>query len=277
MHLPNQDTPAMRAAAMRYRSATRQRGLSLIELMVAMVIGCFLILGVTQIFISNQKSYLFQQGQVGNQENGRFALAILSQELSKAGYRSNPYQAFSKGSGQSCTFPEGSSVIANSATSVCIRYQASNRLDVSCQGTALSETDQASIDTPYDRLKENPVIVEKIYFDPATSSIICASGSGSQQLVTGVAALRFDYGSGSADLKTVTTYGTATTDVIGAVRYAVLMKSPGSASLQDTTDAKSPALTEWDSRYGTTLAASDKSAQLYQLLQGTMMIRNQMQ
>jgi type IV pilus assembly protein PilW len=53
----------------------RQNGLSLIELMVAMVIGLFLILGVTQIFISNQRTYLFQQAQMGNQENGRFTLA----------------------------------------------------------------------------------------------------------------------------------------------------------------------------------------------------------
>ncbi|MGH8416672.1 MAG: PilW family protein [Pseudomonas sp.] len=265
----------MRAAAMKYRSATRQRGLSLIELMVAMVIGSFLILGVTQIFISNQKSYLFQQGQVGNQENGRFALAILTQELTKAGYRSDPSTVFANGSGQNCTFPSGTSVIAVSSTALCIRYQASNRSDVTCQGAALSETSKASITTPYDHTKTNPILVEKIAYDADSKSITCTSGGTTQALVTGVAGLRFEYGAGSGALKTVSTYSTSTNpaDVIGAVRFAVLMQSPATASIRDTT-AKSPALDEWNTRYGANVA---DSKQIYQLVQGTVMIRNQMQ
>ncbi len=269
----------MKAAAMKYRSATRQRGLSLIELMVAMVIGSFLILGVTQIFISNQKSYLFQQGQVGNQENGRFTLAILTQELTKAGYRSDPTTVFPAGSGQGCTFPIGTSVIAVSATSLCIRYQASNRSDVTCQGAGLAEASQSGITTPYDHSKTNPVLVEKIAYDADAQSITCTSGGTTQALVTGVAGLRFEYGAGSGALKTVSTYSTSPADVIGAVRFAVLMQSPTTASIRDTSTA-SPALTEWDSRFGTSLADAEtktKSHQLYQLLQGTVMIRNQMQ
>lgn len=249
----------------------RQRGLSLIELMVAMLIGLFLILGVTQIFINNQKSYLFQQGQVGNQENGRFALAILNQELSKAGYRSSPIKAFSAGSGQGCTFAEGTSVIAVSSTSLCIRYQAANKADANCLGAALASADQDAIVTPYRQI--NPIVVEKIWFDASTSSITCTSGSTSQQLVTGVAAINIDYGSGPSDSKSVTSYSASPTGTVGSVRYTLLMKSPGTASVRDTTTT-SAALTEWKKRFGT---APDDSNQIYQLVQGTTMIRNQMQ
>lgn len=252
--------------------ATRaQAGLSLIELMVAMVIGSFLILGVTQIFISNQKSYLFQQGQVGNQENGRFALAILSQELVKAGYRSNPSRDFPAGSGLGCTFPARTSVYALSATALCIQYQASNRTDVTCQGTALSAAAQTSIADTYNQI--NPIIIEKIEFDAATNSITCTSGSVTQQLVTGVAGLRFEYGSGDLELKAVSAFGTSPAGTIGAVRYTMLMQSPGTASIRDTTTA-SLALTDWNTRFGAKLADSN---QVYQLVQGTTMIRNQMQ
>lgn len=251
-------------------TSDKQRGLSLIELMVAMVIGLVLILGVTQIFISNQKSYLFQQGQIGNQENGRFTLAILRQELFKAGYRSNPIRAFPAGTGQGCTFPEGTSVIAAGATSLCIRYQAANKDDVNCLGAALASGAQDTIINPYSQT--NPIVVEKIEFDSQTNSILCTSGNTSQQLVTGVAALNFDYGSGPSDLKTVTSFSTKPGDTIGAVRYTVLMQSPGTASLRDTT-AMSQALTEWKNRFGTSPADSN---QIYQIVQGTTMIRNQM-
>jgi type IV pilus assembly protein PilW len=247
-----------------------QRGLSLIELMVAMVIGLFLILGVTQIFINNQKSYLFQQGQAGNQENGRFALAILGQELAKAGYRSNPARAFPAGSGQGCTFPEGTSVIAISEIALCIRYQAANKADANCQGSALATGDQDTILNPYRQI--NPIVVEKIVFDPNSKSITCTSGSSTQQLVTGVAGMRLEYGFGSQDLKTVTKYGPTPTDTVGAVRYTLLMQSSGTASLRDTTTT-SRALAEWNSRFNVNLADGN---QIYQLLQGTTMIRNQL-
>ena len=57
----------------------RQRGLSLIELMVALLLSSFLIIGVTQIFITNKQNYTFQQNQIGNQENSRFSITVLQQ------------------------------------------------------------------------------------------------------------------------------------------------------------------------------------------------------
>lgn len=262
---------------------SRQKGLSLIELMVAMLIGMFLILGVTQIFISNQRAYLFQQGQMGNQENGRFALAILSQELLKAGYRSNlgagiPADATLSG----CTFPAGAAVVALSDTSLCIQYQATNKLDVTCQGGVLANADKDSITSPYSAKTvpstTRPKIVEKIAFVAGTGTdtgaITCTSGTTTQQLVSGVKDLRFEYGSGAADSKTVSTFSTTPTGTIAAVRYSVLMQSPGTSMIRDNTSAVSPALKDWNGRYGTTYADVNS---IYQIVQGTIMIRNQMQ
>jgi type IV pilus assembly protein PilW len=261
----------MKSAPERQRFLNGQIGFSLIELMVAMVIGCFLILGVTQIFISNQKTYLFQQGQVGNQENGRFAVALLGQELSKAGYRSNPIRVFPAQTTQGCAFPERASVLAVSSTSVCIRYQATNRTDVNCQGSPLAAGDQASISVPY-ALITNPVIVELIAFDAATSSITCTTGGSTVPLVSGVRDVRFEFGAGPVASKTVTAFSTAPAGTINAVRYTVLMQSPGSAGLRDTT-AASPALAEWNSRYSTTYS---DTTNIFQIVQSTTMIRNQM-
>ena len=56
-----------------------QKGLSMVELLVALAISSFLILGISQIYIDNKRNYLFQQGQAGNQENSRFVLMLLQQ------------------------------------------------------------------------------------------------------------------------------------------------------------------------------------------------------
>lgn len=257
----------------------RQKGLSLIELMVAMLIGLFLILGVTQIFINNQRSYLFQQGQMGNQENGRFALALLSQELLKAGYRSDPKSDMTADNSlNGCALNAGAGVAAVSATSLCIQYQAANKADVTCQGTALSGANQSAITAPYGQV--HPKIIERIDYESGTSTITCTTSAGTQQLVTGVRDLRFEYGTGpGADSKTIDTWSAAPSanSTVGAVRYSVLMQSQGTSTIRDSTTQTSAALTDWNARYKTTYGtnATDKAA-IYQIVQGTIMIRNQM-
>lgn len=261
----------------------RQRGLSLIELMVAMLIGLFLMLGVTQIFINNQKSYLFQQGQIGNQENGRFTLALLSQELLKAGYRSDPKSTLTADTSlTNCSFNAGAGVTtasASSTTALCIQYQSTNKADITCQGTALSDANRALIVTPYGQV--NPKVVERIALEATTNSITCTTSAGSQQLVTGVRDLRFEYGTGAGnDTKTITAWTPtpSASATIAAVRYNVLMQSPGTSNLRDSTSVASAALTDWNARYGTTYGttAADQTS-IYQVVQGTIMIRNQMQ
>ncbi|MDG2524562.1 PilW family protein [Stenotrophomonas sp. HITSZ_GD] len=72
-----------RAAA---RGRRRQAGLSLIELMIAMVIGLVLILGLIQVFAASRQAYQLSQGIARNQENGRFAIDFLSRDLRMAGH-----------------------------------------------------------------------------------------------------------------------------------------------------------------------------------------------
>lgn len=64
----------------------RQRGLSLVELMIALAMGAALIAGITQIFTSNNAAFRTQQAVSRMQENARFAFHFLSSELRQAGY-----------------------------------------------------------------------------------------------------------------------------------------------------------------------------------------------
>src|SRR5690554_3555128 len=70
----------------------KQLGLTFVELLVSLVISNILIVGVTQVYLSNKRSYFFQQGQSVNIENSRFAVLMINDLLSKAGYRRAPSQ-----------------------------------------------------------------------------------------------------------------------------------------------------------------------------------------
>ncbi len=61
-------------------------GFSLVELMVALVISALLMAGVIQIFVGTKASYTVQEGNSRLQENARYALRRLSQDISAAGY-----------------------------------------------------------------------------------------------------------------------------------------------------------------------------------------------
>ncbi|QGT77489.1 hypothetical protein GM160_00545 [Guyparkeria halophila] len=71
----------------RTRSAqAQQTGLSLIELMVALVLGLLLIAAAIQIFLGSKQTYRTTEASSRVQENGRFANLFLSQDLRMAGY-----------------------------------------------------------------------------------------------------------------------------------------------------------------------------------------------
>lgn len=62
------------------------RGFTLVELMVAMVIALIITIGVVQIFTSNRATYQLDEGLARAQENGRFAIEFLAQDIRHAGY-----------------------------------------------------------------------------------------------------------------------------------------------------------------------------------------------
>jgi type IV pilus assembly protein PilW len=66
--------------------ARRQQGLSLVELMVALLIGLVLLAGVFQIYLSGRQSAHAQEDLARMQENGRYAMDLITQDLRRAGY-----------------------------------------------------------------------------------------------------------------------------------------------------------------------------------------------
>lgn len=67
-------------------AARSQSGMTLVELMIALLLGLLLMAGVIQIFLSNRAAYAFNEGLSRLQENGRFAMDTLSFHARMAGY-----------------------------------------------------------------------------------------------------------------------------------------------------------------------------------------------
>lgn len=67
----------------------KQRGLSIVELMVALVLSLVVMLVTTSIYVSNKQTYRFIDANSLLQENGRFAIHFLRESAQQAGYPKN--------------------------------------------------------------------------------------------------------------------------------------------------------------------------------------------
>ena len=63
-----------------------QTGMTLIELMLALVISSVLMFGVATVYVSSKRGYNIQDNLARQQENSRFSLQLLTQDLRMAGY-----------------------------------------------------------------------------------------------------------------------------------------------------------------------------------------------
>ncbi|MCX2979144.1 PilW family protein [Candidatus Marimicrobium litorale] len=70
----------------RRRKLPRSAGLSLIELLIALGIGAFLMLGVVSVFIATKSSSTAEASLANIQNNGRLAIDLISQDIRKAHY-----------------------------------------------------------------------------------------------------------------------------------------------------------------------------------------------
>ncbi|TVS11269.1 MAG: prepilin-type N-terminal cleavage/methylation domain-containing protein [Gammaproteobacteria bacterium] len=66
-------------------STIRQRGLSLVEIMVALALGAVITVGIVQMFTANRATYQVNMGQARLQENARFGIEFLASPLRAAG------------------------------------------------------------------------------------------------------------------------------------------------------------------------------------------------
>ena len=71
---------------LKHQNLRHQLGISLVEVLVALVISLFLLAGIVQVYVANKSSFAFTNSISRIQENGRYALDTMAQDLRMAGF-----------------------------------------------------------------------------------------------------------------------------------------------------------------------------------------------
>jgi len=69
------------------RQPAAQAGFSLVELMIGLVIGLFILLGVVMVYVSSARTTATNEALSRVQESGRFGLYFLSEDIRQAGFK----------------------------------------------------------------------------------------------------------------------------------------------------------------------------------------------
>jgi len=178
----------------------RQQGISLIEMMIALVLGLIVVSAVLNVFVGSNRSASFSSGLQTMQENGRHGIQILQRGIRRAGFH-----------------PTGSiepfDMAGSSASSIKVRLAAPQ----DCNGEP----------TGADGVAENTYS-----FSTATSQVTCTGSSASataMPLVDGVEEFQILYGHDSTGDGFVDQYieydATVSPYDIKSVRFALLVSS----------------------------------------------------
>jgi type IV pilus assembly protein PilW len=162
----------------------RQLGVSLVEILVSITIGLFMIAAVLSLYQNSRQTFRVQEAFARVQENARFALEVSDREIRKAGYRTAITPSFATAFPTVTGLPAGR-VIGGTSQLLRLRYQGSGTpADGSitdCRGNALAAGETA-------------VIVLRLNGTDLTCDRITAGGTVSQPLVSGIEAIGFAYG-----------------------------------------------------------------------------------
>lgn len=229
-------------------SLRRQSGMSIVELMVAMLIALFLIGGLIQIFLGNREAFRTQQNLQRLQENARAAASNLAAVIANAGFHADPRDEADMIFPASNRAIEGTGDGSGSADSITVRYQNDGSLR-DCLGRV-------------DGSPDAPVMVTNEYSIDASGSLLCRTTSGAvtqtQPLLDGVDAMVIRYGVDSDGNDSVDQYLFASQlasgdwDRVKSVAVSLLLRS-------DEDVLPEPVSTTYD-LLGTSLTFNDRSA-----------------
>ena len=199
-----------------------QRGLTLVEIMVALTISLLLMAGVFQVFLSNRVSHNLQNGMGRLQENARAAMDVLSLNISMAGFNagtSNPVAINSANTLDNATANAGLGfTVANGTASDVIEISYESATDCLGQATGGTATNR--------------------YYLNGTNLMCLGNGSATPGIIAeGIENMQILYGEDSNADGIANRYVNASnigTDPIVSVRIALLASTVENSGGTDT-------------------------------------------
>jgi len=206
---------------------TRARGFTLVELMIALVVGLLLLAGVLQVLLGNRTSFEAQRARSNLQENARLVTFVLDNTVAHAGHHTelapSAYSGLFTASSVSGSPTFASEAVVagiyneNGNDAVRIRFQAEGGLH-DCRGTRIG-------------LPDAPAIADfELYV--SNGALLCRiiGGGSPQPLVENVERFKVRYGVDRDNDLGVDTYvsnlSAADSTNVLSVRVQLLLKSP---------------------------------------------------
>lgn len=223
----------------------KQNGVSLIEIMVAMALGLILVLGVVQLFTSSKQTYRVQEAAARLQEDGRYILTRMSQELRMAGMFGclTPSAITSRPAefDDPIDWDNGTGTLriitSNATRGVDATTNADWTLLTDCRTTA---TVQVGLAAPAADQIALPIRLVEYRFDADTNQLLFrAGGSGSfTTLMSGVQSMNISFGLAAAagDSYVSGTYENAVPDpqLIRSVRLELVLEDANGLATDQT-------------------------------------------
>lgn len=255
---------------------TSQKGFSLVELMVAMTIALVAMLAGSSMYLSTKQTNRVQQMQDVLTQDGRFAMYMLQQIISQAGFRDNPGNAI------------GGDYITPNASSetVSVRFFGDGISAIDCSGALVNGQNTLTIAKNGSSLQCSPQGGSA----SQTQNWIASTGSGTE-----VVSFRVQYGTDTtppggatqiaasvgcgADVGTgfkardcvADTYDAATAIAnpaqVVAVKVCLVLRT-------NRTDSSLSAKSAVKDCAGTVISGSDSDQRLYRTFRTTIQLRN---
>lgn len=209
----------------------RQRGLTLIELMIGLTLGLLMTGLIIQIFLSNRQTHRFGEAMSLLQEQGRFAMKVMSDDVQMAGFRitiagANPVLNLTSALPNRLQGANNTGV--NNSDAFTVSYESVNPSD--CTGAAVA----------------NPVVNTYSVATVAGQSVLTCNGV---QLLDGVAGMQVLYGEDTnADGAANRYVSTIPANVLNVVSMRISILLSGTESVSPDTAAR--VYTVLDRQYG---------------------------
>ncbi len=187
---------------------TKQSGLSLVELLIAMIIGLFLLAGITSSYLTSKKTSISRDQYSLLQDNGRLALEVLTKTIEHTGYTSSSGALLQNKflnmavSSDTCSdgsqnivntgiFPADATVDNDAGDSVGVVYLGDSNVFTDCSGGVLPASCQLSPGSSTDAAS-----IYSAFFVDANDNLQCAgSRDGVLQLIAeGIENMQILYG-----------------------------------------------------------------------------------
>jgi type IV pilus assembly protein PilW len=294
---------ASKACSVRFARGHRygQRGLSLLELMIALVLGSLLVAGAAKILVSNSQSFKLQENISSTQEAGRLALESILADLRRAGLGVPAGTAAVVGTNSSTAVAAALPGLLAASDSVSISYVAVDPSvtpadcsgDAAVLGDTITNTYQVAADTNptiaalsctgrvvsgVTGLQTSPVTPVRVVLLRGVESFQVLYGKGSTVVggLPGTATSAQAAGNGYQQAVQYVTAGGATPNTpIASIRVAFLVRSE--AGIQGLSSPQQ-GISVLDSTVSpTTLAAAignNKMTPVHRFFEGTAALRN---